>query len=220
MNSRVIVNCSEEWRLGSPFLLYWWHQKNFRRKQWHPAPLLLPGKSHGRSSLVGCNAWGCKESDTTERLHFHFSLSCIGERNGNPLQCSSWRIPGTGEPGGLPSMGLHRVRHDWSDLAAAADKFLFEDGYRVIFGNEIFCTWDLKNRFYLKKLWNSKADKSYCMSPFMHQKCFSDTNVPMNHLWIQQKQGSQDKVCIGAFWINFQVFAAGDHALVWQATLN
>ena len=55
----------------------------------------------------------------TERPHFHFSLSCIGEGNGNPLQCS-WRIPGMGEPGGLPSMGSHRVRHNWSDLAAAA----------------------------------------------------------------------------------------------------
>ena len=91
------------------------------------------------------------KSDATERLHFHFSLSCIGEGNGNPLQCSclenprdrgaqnrtrlsdftvtfhfralekemathssvlAWRIPGTGEPGGLPSMGSHRVGHD------------------------------------------------------------------------------------------------------------
>ena len=57
--------------------------------------------------------WGRKESDTTERLHFHFSLSSIGEGNGNPLQCSlAWKIPGTVEPGGLPSMGLHRVGHD------------------------------------------------------------------------------------------------------------
>ena len=45
------------------------------RKQWHPTPVLLPGKSHGRRSLVGCSPWGRKESDTTERLHFHFSLS-------------------------------------------------------------------------------------------------------------------------------------------------
>ena len=56
------------------------------------------------------------ESDTTERLHFHFSLSCIGEGNGNPLQCSCLENPRDGEPGGLPSMGLHRVGHDWSDL--------------------------------------------------------------------------------------------------------
>ena len=55
---------------------------------------------------------GIAESDATEQLHFHFSLSCIGEGNGNPLQCFAWRIPGTGEPGGLPSMGLHRVGHD------------------------------------------------------------------------------------------------------------
>ena len=58
------------------------------RRQWHPTPVLLPGKSHGRRSLVGCNPRGCKESDMTERLHFHFSLSCIGEGNGNPLQRS------------------------------------------------------------------------------------------------------------------------------------
>ena len=58
------------------------------RRQWHPTPVLLPGKSHGRRSLVGCSPWDLEESDTTERLHFHFSLSCIGEGNGNPLQCS------------------------------------------------------------------------------------------------------------------------------------
>ena len=57
-----------------------------RRRQWQPTPVLLPGKSHGRRSLVGCSPWGPEESDTTERLHFHFSLSCIGEGNGNPLQ--------------------------------------------------------------------------------------------------------------------------------------
>ena len=50
--------------------------------------VLLPGKSNGRRSLVGCSPWGREELDTTERLHFHFSLSCIGEGNGNPLQCS------------------------------------------------------------------------------------------------------------------------------------
>ena len=68
-------------------------------------------------------------SDTAKRPHFHFSLSCIGEGNGNPLQCSCWRILGTGEPGGLPSMGSHRVGHGWSDAAAAAAtvdlKFLY-----------------------------------------------------------------------------------------------
>ena len=118
---------------------------------------------------MGCSPRGCEESVTTERLNFHFSLSCIGEGNGNPLQCSclenprdggawwaavcgvaqsrtrlsdftfafhfhalekemathssalAWRIPWTEEPGGLPSMGSHRVRHGRSNLAAAAE---------------------------------------------------------------------------------------------------
>ena len=64
-----------------------------QRRQWHPPPVLLPGKSHGWRSLVGCSAWAHEESDTTERLHFHFSLSCIREGNGNPLQCSCLENP-------------------------------------------------------------------------------------------------------------------------------
>ena len=69
----------------------WW-----QRRQWHPTPVLLPGKSHGWRSLVGSSPWGRKESDTTERHHFHFSLSCIGEGNGNPLQCSCLENPRVG----------------------------------------------------------------------------------------------------------------------------
>ena len=72
---------------------------------------------------------GSLESDTTEWLHFHFSLSCIGEGNGNPLRVLAWRIPGMGEPGGPPSMGLHRVGHDWSDLAAAAAAHMYVATY-------------------------------------------------------------------------------------------
>ena len=67
-----------------------------RRKQWHPTPVLLPGKSHGWRSLVGCSSWGREESDMTEWLHFHFSLSCVGEGNGNPLQCSCLENPRNG----------------------------------------------------------------------------------------------------------------------------
>ena len=64
-----------------------------RRRQWHPTPVLLPGKSHGRRSLEGWSPRGCWGADTTERLHFHFSLSCIGEGKGNPLQCSYLENP-------------------------------------------------------------------------------------------------------------------------------
>ena len=74
--------------------LYEW--PNMWRRQWHPTPVLLPGKSHGWRSLVGCSLWGREESDTTEQLHFHFSLSCIGEGNGNPLQCSCLENPRDG----------------------------------------------------------------------------------------------------------------------------
>ena len=81
-------------------------------KSLHPKPVLLPGKSHGWKNVVGCSPWGCEESDMTERLHFHFPLSCIGEGNGNPLQCSSWRIPWTEELDGLQSMGSRRVEHN------------------------------------------------------------------------------------------------------------
>ena len=63
-----------------------------------------------------CSPWGRRGSDATGQLHFHFSLSRTGEGNGNPLQCSCLENPGTGEPGGLPSVGSHRVGHDWSDL--------------------------------------------------------------------------------------------------------
>ena len=70
-----------------PLPLYTW------RRQWQPTPVLLPGKSHGQRSLVGCSPCGCEESDTTERLHFNFSLSCIGEGNGNPLRCSCLENP-------------------------------------------------------------------------------------------------------------------------------
>ena len=64
------------------------NQQKTGKRQWHPTPVLMPGKSHGQGSLVGCSPWSLEESDTTEQLHFHFSLSCTEEGNGNPLQCS------------------------------------------------------------------------------------------------------------------------------------
>ena len=67
-----------------------------RRRHWHPTPVLLAGESHGQRSLVGCSPWGCRELDMIEWLHFHFSLSCIGEGNGNPLQCSCLENPRDG----------------------------------------------------------------------------------------------------------------------------
>ena len=85
-----------------------------QRRQWHPTPVLLPGKSHGRRSLVGCSPWGREESDTTECLHFHFSLSCTGEGNGNPLQCSSCLE--NPRDGGAWWAVVHGVAQSWTCL--------------------------------------------------------------------------------------------------------
>ena len=88
-----------------------------------PPPVLLPGKSYGRRSLVGCSHGVTKSqirlSDFTFTFHFH----ALEKEMATHSSVLAWRIPGTGEPGGLPSVGLHRVGHDWSDLAAAAAKF-------------------------------------------------------------------------------------------------
>ena len=149
------------------------------RRRWHPTPVLLPGKSHGQRGAWKTAVHGVAKSWT--RLHFHFSLSCIGEGNGTPLQDSrlenpidggawwaavhgviksrtrlsnftftfhfhalekemathssvlAWRVPGMGDPGGLPSMGSHWVGHDWSDLAAAA--------VAAVLGGWLFTAW-------------------------------------------------------------------------------
>ena len=82
-------------------------------RKWHPTPALLPGKSHGRRSLIGYSPWGRKELDTTERLHFHFSLSCIGEGNGNPLQCSCLENP---RDGGAWWAAVYGVAQSWTWL--------------------------------------------------------------------------------------------------------
>ena len=92
----------------------------YGRRQWHPPPVLLPGKSYVQRSLVGCSPCGHQESDTTEQLHFQFLLHALEKEMATHSSVLAWRIPGTGKPGGLPSVGSHRVGHDWSKLAAAA----------------------------------------------------------------------------------------------------
>ena len=89
------------------------YQINRWRRQWDPTPVLLPGKSHGRRSLVGCSSWGREESDMTGWLHFHFSLSCIGEGNGNPLQCSCLENP---RDGGAWWAAVYGVAQSWTRL--------------------------------------------------------------------------------------------------------
>ena len=96
---------------------------SFWRRQWHPAPVLLPGKSHGRRSLERCNPWGRWGSDTTEWLHFHFSLSCIGEGNGNPLQCSCLENPRDGGAWWVAIYGVaqSRTRLKWLSSSSSTE---------------------------------------------------------------------------------------------------
>ena len=93
-----------------------------RRRQWHPTPVLLPGKSYGRRSLVGCSPWGRWGSDMTERVHFHFSLSCIGEGNGNPLQCSCLENPRDGGAcwAAVSGVAQSRTRLKWLSSSSSS----------------------------------------------------------------------------------------------------
>ena len=97
------------------------------KRQWQSTPVLLPGNSHGRRSLVGYSPWGCEESTQLSNFTFTFHFHSLEKE----MATHSRRIPGRGEPNGLPSMGSHRVGHNWSNLAAAAaiyDYALFTSG--------------------------------------------------------------------------------------------
>ena len=85
----------------------WHHQLNGHEFE------QTPGDSEGQGSLMCCSPRGCKESDTTEPLHFHFSLSCIGEGNGNPLQCSCLENP---RDGGAWWAAIYGVAQSWTQL--------------------------------------------------------------------------------------------------------
>ena len=139
------------------------------RWKWQPTPVFLPGESHGRKSLVGYSPKGHKESDMTERLHFHFlhfqtwlsdftftfHFHALEKEMATHSSVLAWRIPGAAEPGGLPSMGSHRVGHNWSDLAAA-------DLYRL-FCRQAFTEYSIQKQVYIlvKYTWNIFQDASY-----------------------------------------------------------
>ena len=109
------------------------------KRQWHPTPVLLPGKSHGQRSLVGCSPWGSEESDTTERLHSHFSLSCIGEGNGNPLQCSCLENPRDGGAWWAAISGVtqSRTRLKWLSSSSGSSMLKTVSKVKTIFFLEI-----------------------------------------------------------------------------------
>ena len=92
----------------------------YRKRQWQPTPALLPGKSHGRRRLVGCSPWGQEESDMTKQSHYHLSLSCIGEGNGNPLQGSCLENPRDGGAWWATVYGVAQSRTRLKQLSSSS----------------------------------------------------------------------------------------------------
>ena len=103
---------------------------------WHPTPVLLPRKSHGWRSLVGCSPWGCEESDTTEQLHFHFSLSCTWEGNGNPLQCSCLENPRDGGAWWAAIYGVAQSR-TWLKWLSSSRRYILAQITWWLYSNKI-----------------------------------------------------------------------------------
>ena len=130
--------------------------------------MLLPGKSRGRRSLVGCSPWGRWESDATERLHFHFSLSCIGEGNGNPLQCSCLENPRDGGAWWAAVYGIAQSRTRLKRLSSSSDSNLSSKP-RITLKNlnrVFFCIFFLQDKriFRITYKNNFSNVKSYCIS--------------------------------------------------------
>ena len=132
----------------------------------------MPGKSHGRRSLVGCSPWGCWGSDTTEQLHFHFSLSCIGEGNGNPLQCSCLENPRDGGAWWAAVDGVAQSRTRLKRLSSSSSCLLHV---------QFLCTTVLSSMD-INSLWSVKESESESCSVMSNslQPCglYSPWNSP------------------------------------------
>ena len=134
-----------------------------------PKEVLLPGKSHGWRSLVGCSPWGRKELDTTEQLHFHFSLSCIGEGNSNPLHCSCLENPKDGGAWWAAVYGVSQSQTRLKRLSSSSKEVHRGDTMMTLWS-----CWPLSTGIFFKyKIWKFAANfyfKSVLFPP------------PQNHL--------------------------------------
>ena len=110
-----------------------------QRRKWHPTPVLLPGKSHEQRSLVGCSLWSHEESETTEWLQIHFSLSCTGEGNGNPFQCSCLENLGDGGAWWASLSGVAQSQTQLKWLSSSSS--IFRDGWPSKKRNIHFCPY-------------------------------------------------------------------------------
>ena len=105
------------------------------RRKWQPTLVLLPGKSHGQRSLVGYSPWGREASNTTEWLPFHFSLSCVGEGNGNPLQCSCLENPRDGGAWCAAVYGVAQSQTRLKRLSSSSSNLTLEDSFPLLTGS-------------------------------------------------------------------------------------
>ena len=155
------IKKAEHWRTDA-FELCCWRRHCFNRKYLAEnnlsthSPVLLPEKSHGRRSLVGCSPWCREESDTAEQLHFHFSLSCIREGNGNPLQCSCLENPRDSGAWWAAICGVTQSRTRLKRLSSSSSNLFFN-----------FLWWNISNMH--KSGWSSVVnahDQSVGLSNF------------------------------------------------------
>ena len=119
-----------------------------------PTPVLLPGKSHGWRSLVGCSPWSHEESDMTERLPFHFPLSCLGEGNGNPLQCSCLENPRDGRAWWAAVYG---VTHSWTQLKWLSSSKSWDSLPSLALETLEVCGCELSNELQMKQ-WDKEKE--------------------------------------------------------------
>ena len=127
-----------------------------QRRHWRPTPVLFPGNSHVWRSLVGCSPWNRKESDTTERLHFHFSLSLIVEGNGNPLQCSCMENP---RDGGAWWAAFYGVAQSWTQLMWLSSNSSMNHLYLKKRQKYYICDLLLFNLLYVDEFYEFHLDK-------------------------------------------------------------
>ena len=151
-----------------------------QRRQWHPTPVLLPGKSHGRRSLVGCSPWGREESDTTERLHFHFSLSCIGEGTGNPLQCSCLENPKDGGPWWAAIHGVAQSRTwlNWLSSSSILSLKCLEHWRR----DQKIQSWDKRQE--RTAIWEKCTHFPYKKTNIRPLRSRKEVSAPTMRIWI------------------------------------
>ena len=133
--------------------------QTWQRRQCHPTPVLLPGKSHGRRSLEGCSPWGCWGSDMTELLHFPFSLLCIGEGNGNPLQCSCLENPRDGGAWWAAFYGVTQSRTQLKWLSSSSSIQTWDMEHKEGWELKNWCFWTVVLEKTLKSPLETQGDQ-------------------------------------------------------------